>query len=150
IDKDWKSLWKEDLEPYRALRQEVAFVMVAHAAYPAIAGDLTPASLSSKWMTEMLRGVLDYQGIIVTDDLEMGAIVNAGPIEQAAIQSIRAGADMFLVCHSQERVLSCYQALVREAEQNPSFRKRVECTAERVSAKKKKSRELKDVSQSPT
>jgi len=51
IAKPWKRLWREDLLPYRELRRELPFVMVAHAAYPEVTGDRTPASLSKKWMS---------------------------------------------------------------------------------------------------
>src|SRR3954466_432612 len=150
IRKDWKSLWRQDLEPYRALRSELEFVMVAHAAYPNITGDEVPASLSPKWMQEMLREVLPYEGLIVSDDLEMGGVLGSMPIEDAAVQTIRAGADIFLVCRSEENVRSCYEAVVREAERDVVFAKQVEKAAERVLDRKKKSRELRHPAMVPT
>src|ERR1041385_3227149 len=53
INKPWKKLWEEDLAPYRKLRTQIPFVMVAHAAYPQVTKDKTPASLSRKWMTDI-------------------------------------------------------------------------------------------------
>ena len=150
IHKEWKELWKEDLLPYRELRGELAFVMVAHAAYPEITGDQVPASLSPKWIQDMLREVLGYQGLVVSDDLEMGGVLASMPIEQAAIQTIRAGSDIFLVCHSEEKVRSCYEAVVREAERDPSFAQQVERAAERVVRFKKSAPELKKPSMVPT
>jgi beta-N-acetylhexosaminidase len=141
IHKDWKSLWKYDLAPYRELRTDLDFIMVAHAAYPDITFDQVPASLSPKWIQDVLRGVLAYEGLIVSDDLEMGGV--AIPIDQAAVQTIRAGADIFLVCRSEEKVRSCYQAVVREAERDPRFAKQVEHAAERVRKTKSRARELK-------
>jgi len=150
IHKQWKDLWKEDLLPYRELRGELAFVMVAHAAYPEITGDPVPASLSPKWIQDMLREVLGYQGLVVSDDLEMGGVLASMPIEQAAIQTIRAGSDIFLVCHSEEKVRSCYEAVVREAERDPAFASQVERAADRVVRFKKSAPELKKPSMVPT
>jgi beta-N-acetylhexosaminidase len=150
IHKDWKMLWKQDLAPYRELRAELDFVMVAHAAYPDITGDQVPASLSEKWMQDMLREVLGYEGLIVSDDLEMGGVLASMPIEQAAVQTLRAGADMFLVCRSEEKVRSCYEAVVREAERDPAFAKKVETAADRVRRTKKNARELKHPAMVPT
>jgi beta-N-acetylhexosaminidase len=143
VHKDWKSLWKQDLAPYRELRSDLDLIMVAHAAYPDITGDQVPASLSPKWIRDLLRGVLGYEGLIVSDDLEMGGALASMSIEQAAVATLRAGCDIFLVCRSEEAVRSCYEAVVREAEQDSQFAKRVEQAAERVRQKKRKSRELK-------
>ena len=150
IHKEWKDLWKEDLQPYRELRSELAFVMVAHAAYPEITGDDVPASLSPKWIQDMLREVMGYQGLVVSDDLEMGGVLASMPIEQAAVQTIRAGSDTFLVCHTEEKVRSCYEAVVREAERDPAFARQVERAAERVVKFKKSAPELKKPSMVPT
>jgi beta-N-acetylhexosaminidase len=150
IRKDWKSLWKQDLAPYRELRGELDFVMVAHAAYPNIAGDEVPASLSPKWIQDMLREVLGYEGLIVSDDLEMGGVLASLPIEQASVQTLRAGADLFLVCRNEDKVRSCYEALVREAEGDAAFAKQIEAAAERVRKTKKKSRELRHPAMVPT
>src|SRR3954469_21368374 len=150
IHKEWKDLWKEDLQPYRELRSDLAFVMVAHAAYPEITGDDVPASLSPKWIQEMLREMLGYQGLIISDDLEMGGVLASMPIEQAAVQSIRAGCDQFLVCRSEEKVRSCYEAVVRQAERDTSFALQVERAAERVLKFKKSAPELKRPSMVPT
>src|SRR5208283_5896632 len=98
IAKSWKRLWSEDLLPYRELRRELPFVMVAHAAYSQVTGDRTPASLSKKWMSEILRRKIGYRGLIITDDLDMGGVLSAASIEDAAADTLRAGADMFLVC----------------------------------------------------
>ena len=69
ITKPWKRMWAEDLYPYRALRREMAFVMVAHAAYPAVTKSGIPASLSTKWITEILWRRIGYRGLVISDDL---------------------------------------------------------------------------------
>ena len=100
IGKPWRKTWAEDLVPYRQTHRRLPFVMVAHAAYPGVTKDKLPASLSSKWMKGILRDKVGYKGIILSDDLEMGGVLAAGSIEEVAVETLRAGADMFLVCQS--------------------------------------------------
>lgn len=139
IDKPWKKLWNEDLLPYRTLRRELPFVMVAHCAYPSVTGDDTPASLSKKWMRDILRKRIGYKGLVVSDDLEMGGVLAAASIEEAAIETLRAGADIFLVCHNEEHVWRTYNAVLQEAERDKKFAKIVAEAAKRLLSAKKKS-----------
>ena len=138
ITKPWKKLWMEDLAPYRALRAKLPFVMVAHAAFPGVTKGATPASLSTKWIGEILRKTIGYRGLVVSDDLEMGGVLAAASIEDAAIQTLYAGADIYLVCHSQKHVASTYEAVVKESERDHRFAALVEERARRVLKYKKK------------
>src|SRR5215475_349604 len=138
IEKPWKKLWEEDLVPYRTLRSQLPFVMVSHAAYPNVTKKVVPASLSKKWITEILRNKIGYRGLIASDDLEMGGVLAAAPIEQAAVQHIRAGGDLCLVCHREKLVTRSYDELVRVAERDPKFAKRAAESARRVRAFKKR------------
>jgi beta-N-acetylhexosaminidase len=142
IAKPWKRLWTEDLYPYHSLRREMAFVMVAHAAYPAVTKTSIPASLSSKWIREVLRRKIGYRGLVVSDDLEMGGVQASAPIDKAAVETLRAGADMFLVCHNEAHVWRTYEAVLREAERDSKFARQVAAAARRVMTFKKKRREL--------
>ena len=74
VDKSFRKLWAEDLVPYRLLRPELSLVMVSHAAFPAVTRQKMPASLSKKWITEILRKKIGYRGLIISDDLEMGGV----------------------------------------------------------------------------
>jgi beta-N-acetylhexosaminidase len=139
VNKPWKQLWQEDLRPYQMLHREMPFIMVAHAAYPSVTKDNTPASLSKKWINDILRKRVGYRGLIVSDDLEMGGVLAAAPIEQAAVGTLRAGADIFLVCHNEEKVWTAYQGVLREAERDHRFAALVSERAKRVLAFKKKS-----------
>ena len=150
INKSWKKIWAEDLYPYLTLRRELPMVLVGHANYPAITHDSSPASLSKKWITEVLRKKIGYRGLIVSDDLEMGGVLKAAPIEQAAIEHIRAGGDLCLICHIEEYVTRSYEALIKEAEGNRKFAQRVIESAARVLAFKQKSSALKRRPQAPT
>jgi beta-N-acetylhexosaminidase len=138
VDKRLRKLWDEDLVPYRLLRRELPMVMVSHAAFPAVTKNRTPASLSKKWITDILRKKIGYRGLICSDDLEMGGVLAAGPIEQAIIGHIRAGGDLGLICHQEDFVLRAHEALVGEAERDSRFCRRVRESARRVWAFKKR------------
>ncbi|MGA2978064.1 MAG: beta-N-acetylhexosaminidase [Terriglobales bacterium] len=147
VEKPLRKLWAEDLVPYRSLslslRRELPFVMVSHAAFPAVTKDRTPASLSKKWITDILRKKIGYRSLICSDDLEMGGVLAAAPVEEAAIEHvtirhIRAGGDLGLICHQEDLILRAHEALVREAERDGRFSRRVQESAARVLAFKKK------------
>jgi beta-N-acetylhexosaminidase len=142
VTRPWKKLWQEDIAPYRALRRESAFVLVGHAAYPSVTHDRTPASLSKKWINEVLRKKVGYRGLVVSDDLEMGGVLKAARIEQAAVEHIRAGGDLCLICHIEEHVTRSYETLVKEVERDAKFARRALESVARVLAFKKKHREL--------
>src|SRR5271156_2923133 len=139
VKKPLRKLWEQDLVPYRALRRELPFVMVSHAAYPAVTTGLTPASLSKKWITDILRRRIGYRGLICSDDLEMGGVLAAAPIEQAAVEHIGAGGDLGLICHQEEFILRAHEVLVHKAERDNTFARRAGESSRRVLAFKKKS-----------
>jgi beta-N-acetylhexosaminidase len=112
--------------------------MVSHAAYPAVTRDRTPASLSKVWITDILRKKIGYRNLIVSDDLEMGGVLSAAPVGEAAVEFIRGGGDLCLVCHQEDRVMEAYEALVNTADQDPLFARRAAEAALRVAAFKKK------------
>jgi beta-N-acetylhexosaminidase len=140
VEKPLRKLWAEDLVPYRSLssRRELPFLMVSHAAFPSVTEARTPASLSKKWITGILRKKIGYRGLICSDDLEMGGVLAAAPIDQAIIEHIRAGGDLGLICHREDFILRAYEALVREAERDAKFARHVRESARRVLAFKKK------------
>src|SRR4051812_2651819 len=150
IRKPWKKLWKEDLAPYRDLRNDLPFVMVAHAAYPDVTKDNTPASISKKWISDVLRDKIGYKGLIVCDDLEMGGVQAAASIEDAAVETLRAGSDIFLVCHNEEYVWRCYENVLATAEKDKKFAAIVAKAADHVLKKKKNFRRLKFSAKAPT
>lgn len=138
IEKSLKQLWAEDLLPYRNLKQQLPFVMISHAAYPKVTKTKTPASLSRVWISDILRKRIGYKKLIVSDDLEMGGVLSAGPIGQAAVEFVRAGGDLCLVCHREEYVMQAYEQLVKATERDKTFVKRVATSSRRIAAFKKK------------
>ena len=138
IQKALKKLWAEDLLPYRVMRRQMPFVMISHAAYPSVTGGRTPASLSKVWITDVLRQRIGYRGLIVSDDLEMGGVLSAAPIGEAAVEFVRAGGDLCLICHREDHVSEAYEALVKTGERDSKFSGRVTESGGRVLAFKKK------------
>jgi len=143
VNKSWKELWAADLYPYRTMHRELPMILIGHANYPLVTHDRKPASLSRKWITEVLRKKIGYRGLVVSDDLEMGGVLKAVPIEQAAVEHIRAGGDLCLICHLEEFINRSYEELIEVAEREPKFARRVKESASRVLAFKKNAAALK-------
>ncbi|MGH8326664.1 MAG: glycoside hydrolase family 3 N-terminal domain-containing protein, partial [Steroidobacteraceae bacterium] len=123
ILRDGVAIWRDDLEPYRALRDELPIIMINHAAYPMTPGRQRPASISRYWIEAVLRKRIGYRGIVFSDDLEMGGILKCMPIEEAAVEAIRTGSDLIEICHRADLILQAFEALIAEAERSAAFRK---------------------------
>ncbi len=150
IEKPLRKLWREDLLPYRMLRKQMPFVMVSHAAYPLVTRDRTPASLSQTWISGILRKRIGYRNLIVSDDLEMGGVLGAASVGEAAVRFVRAGGDLCLVCHREDRVVEAYEALAKAAERDQKFQQRMQAAARNVLAFKKKWNRLLRASSAPS
>jgi beta-N-acetylhexosaminidase len=150
IEKPLTKLWAEDLLPYRMLRAQIPMAMISHAAYPRVTKDRTPASLSKIWITNILRRRIGFRNLIVSDDLEMGGVLSAAPVGQAAVEFVRAGGDLCLVCHREDYVAQAYAELAEMAECDPKFAVRVAESVRRVLAFKKKSAKMMRKSKQPS
>ncbi|PWT91923.1 MAG: hypothetical protein C5B55_07255 [Blastocatellia bacterium] len=137
----------QDLAPYIELFQRkddrVRCVMVSHGGFPDIdireettGGLLEPASLNYNIVTELLREELGYQHLVVTDDLEMGAIARHCEIEDAAVRAFLAGEDMLLICASPEKIRRGYHALLEAARKGELPKERIRSSLRRISAMK--------------
>jgi beta-N-acetylhexosaminidase len=122
IDRTMRELTNDDLYPYCELRDQLPMIMVNHAAYPRTPSHDRPASISKYWVTTVLRKRIGYRGLIFSDDLEMGGVLNFLPIEEAAIAAISAGMNLIEICHSPELILRAFEALIAEAERSVAFR----------------------------
>ena len=122
IRRSGRELWREDLAPYRELRDELPMVMVNHAAYPETPSKAMPASVSPYWITTVLRRRIGYKGIVFSDDLEMGGILKFMRMEEAVVAAVRAGMDLMEICHSPVLILRAYEALIAEGERSAAFR----------------------------
>jgi beta-N-acetylhexosaminidase len=106
IAKSREELEREELLPFRTLMPELDSVMVCHSHYLAFDPDMKrwPASLSHNIVTKLLRDQLGFDGLAMTDDLDMGAILNEVTFEQAIQEAVRAGNDLVMICHRLEMV----------------------------------------------
>jgi beta-N-acetylhexosaminidase len=138
IHRTLQELNREDLVPYRELRNELPMVMVNHAAYPDTPGGNRPSSASAYWITNVLRKRIGYRGIIFSDDLEMGGILKFMSIEEAVIAAVRAGTDLMEICHSPELILRAYESLLAESERSAAFRDILLARARQTSIKRRK------------
>lgn len=87
-----------DFIPFQeGIESGVHFIMVSHVSAPNVTGDNTPCSLSEKMIMEVLRGELGYDGIVITDALNMSAVTESYTSDQAAVMALKAGADMVLM-----------------------------------------------------
>jgi beta-N-acetylhexosaminidase len=149
VTKPLKALWEQDIHPYRAMRRELRMVLIGHANYHTVTHDDRPASLSKKWITEVLRKRIGYRGLVLSDDLEMGGVLKAEPIERATVEHIRAGGDLCLICHKEEYVNASYEEVVREVEKDRRFAKRAAESLARIKMFKKKAGELRARTSAP-
>ncbi len=113
IDKPLAALEREELLPYRTLLPELDSVMICHANYRAFDPDneRRPASLSHNVVQRLLRDQFGFEGLAMTDDLDMGAILNEVTFEQAIQGAVRAGNDIVMICHRLEMVELAWQHL---------------------------------------
>lgn len=147
-------LLAQDLAPYIELFQReddrVRVVMVSHGGFPNIdikkgttGGLVEPASISPGIVTSLLRQELGFKHLVVTDDLEMGAIAKQFEIEHAAVKAFQAGEDMLLICATPETIRRGYRGLVAAARGQTISEKRIKGSLRRIA-------ETKDLMQPPT
>ena len=138
VDADRARLDHIELEPFRqAIRQGLPAIMTAHVRYPALDAD-APATLSRSILTDLLRNELGFQGVTLTDDMEMRAILDHQPIGDASVRALQAGADMVLLCHQQERQREAVGAIEHALEQGELSWERLTAGVARIQALKKK------------
>ena len=122
-----------ELSPFAALAKELPSIMTAHIVFDAL-DPQRPATLSPAIATQLLRHTLGFEGVLISDDLEMRAISDHYGIEDAACQAIAAGCDALLICSKPELAAQAYEALVHHAEANSDFATRLQEAAARTLA----------------
>lgn len=137
VSKTWQ---KKELQPYRELVKTVPMVMTAHVINRQLDPDGLPASLSPR-ITAYLRDTLGFQGVIVTDDMAMGAIVNEYSFETALRMAIEAGADLLCLSnnggtYNSELVPQAVRTIKRMVADGTVSAERIHASAERVRALK--------------
>ena len=138
IEASEHQLRKEDLVPFREIINGTEkgknfdyMIMVGHFLYPAFDAD-NPASLSKNIITGLLRNDLGYEGLIITDDLGMGAIIKNYSFGGAAVKAVQAGADLVLVCHDYGNAEEAYMGIYEAVKAGEISEKRLDESVRRV------------------
>src|ERR1051325_6620139 len=140
-------LLAQDLAPYMELFQRaddrVRVVMVSHGGFPNIdivkgttGGLVEPASISASIVTKLLRQELGFRHLVVTDDLEMGAIAKHCEIEDAVVRAFNAGEDMLLICATPATIRRGYHALLKAARDGKITQRGIQASLKRIAATK--------------
>ena len=135
IDVTKEILMAEDIIPFKTIIDENEpndyFILVSHLKYPALDEEY-PASLSSKIMTDLLRNKLGYKGIIITDDMEMGAVANHNDFRSIGVNAVKAGADIVLVCHEYKHQQEVYLGLLDAVNSGEISQERIDESVKRI------------------
>lgn len=138
IHHDLERLREVELVPFvEAIQQGADAVMVAHILLPKLDEQL-PASLSGKVINELLRKELQFDGVVISDDMTMGAIVQGYDLGEAAVKAVLAGTDIVLVGHEYEQQLAVIGALQQAAETGVLSEQRIDESLARILSLKQK------------
>lgn len=127
-----------ELGPFKdAIKKDADGIMIAHLLLPQI-DQQNPATLSKTIITEILRKKLNYKGVVITDDMTMGAIAENYEIGEAAIKSVKAGSDIVLVCHEYDNQVRVIEALKTAAQKGDIPIERIDESVYRILLLKEK------------
>jgi beta-N-acetylhexosaminidase len=136
VDHPLERLRRVELSPFARLTS-LPTLMTAHVVFAAVDAE-RPATLSPRVLGDILRGELGYQGVVVSDDLEMKAIADHYGVEDAVVRGLLAGCDAFLLCHQVELQRRAFTELLRQAERDTRVRARVVEASARIRALKQR------------
>lgn len=132
VENDLERLKSFELVPFqKAIDEGVDMVMVSHIMLPKIDKN-DPATLSKTIVTDILRKDMNYNGVVVTDDMTMGAIINNYDIGEAAVKSINAGVDIVMVCHQYDNVIKVIDAIKEAVKNGTITEERLDKSVERI------------------
>ena len=129
-DKSLEELTGNELIPFqRGIDSGASFVMVGHISVPTVLGDNTPSSLSSVMVTDVLRNQMGFNGVIITDALDMGAVAQAYTSQEAAVAALLAGVDMLLM---PENFQEAYQGVLDAVSNGTITQERLDTSVARI------------------
>lgn len=130
---------KVHLPPFvEMIKINVPAIMTGHVIYTELqaAKQKVPATLSQEIVTGILREQLGYKGLIMTDDLEMGAIAKKYTADKSAYEAVMAGNEMLLYCHSENAQRKAFRSLVNRAKEDPALHEKITSAHEKIKALK--------------
>jgi beta-N-acetylhexosaminidase len=143
VNNDLERLKSFELIPFKdAIENGAECVMVAHILLPKIDAE-NPATLSKAIITDILRNQLEFEGVVITDDMTMGAITKNYELASAAVQSVKAGSDIILVAHKYENATAAMKALIETVQAGKISEERINESVYRI-MKLKQSYNLQD------
>ncbi|MEC1773702.1 beta-N-acetylhexosaminidase [Schinkia azotoformans] len=138
VNKSLKELKELELIPFeRTIKKGADVVMVAHILLPQL-DPQNPASMSKTVMSDILRNQLDFEGVIITDDMTMRAITDHFDIGRAAMESVKSGSDIILVGHHYKNVVETISSLKSAVQKGEISEQRINESVARIIALKRK------------
>ncbi len=132
IDKKKTFLEIEDMKPFEMLSPIAPMVMIGHGCYTSLTIERVPASLSLEIVQDILRKKFSFNGVIVTDDMEMGALKDYLSSGEEAVRALNAGCDMVLYCSSNEMVENAYTQILSNLEKQNLNEAQIENSLNRI------------------
>lgn len=155
VQHTWQEIFEHDLVPFLDLMfhrpgERLHSVMVSHAAFPEVSEFLQawfrrtqdlpsleslhqlPATISGNVVMRLLRQALKYDGLVITDDLEMGAVVQTLSVPEASLRAVEAGSDMILICEQEANFFAARDLIAEATEKGELPRKHLEDAARRI------------------
>ena len=117
VDKTKEELLDLDLYPFKeVIKNGAKIIMIGHLAVPSITGDNTPASLSKKLITNFLKEELGYNGLVITDALNMGALTNYYSSDEICAKAVEAGVDILLMPTASRKCLASVKSAIAKGD----------------------------------
>jgi beta-N-acetylhexosaminidase len=139
VEADIVRIRKVELPPFKAsIDAGVPTIMTAHVIFPAVDETRLPATLSHKILTGILRDEMGFEGLIITDSMGMKAIADYFGTGEAAVMTVKAGADIVMMCGTVESQLEAYNALVKAVENGDIPMETIDKSVERILEFKKR------------
>ncbi len=133
IPYDMERLERVELVPFRAaLEEKVSGIMSAHISYPKLLEPGQSATLSKKILTDLLRKKMGFDGLIITDDMEMNAISKRYSLDEAAVRAVKAGADIVLISTHGRSIELIRDGILRAVREGRISRQRIDRSVKRI------------------
>jgi beta-N-acetylhexosaminidase len=138
LSETFEELWNRDLVPYRVLfREGMPAVLTGHLSFPSVTGDRMPASISPVLTEELLRERLDFDGLVITDDLYMGGALEYGAqngmdFAEVCLAAVEAGNDLIMLSQTPSLYGRIFTTILNAYETRPDFSRRVDDSVRRI------------------